>query len=206
MKRLRLYLASASPRRRELLRQIGIDPVLMPARVDEQPAAGETPREVVRRLAEAKARHAAGRLDPSAHGVLLAADTAVVVDGACLGKPANRDDAAAMLWRLRGREHEVMTGVFVMTTDGGHSAGGVDTTRVRFQRYDDATITAYVATGEGDDKAGAYGIQGRGVLLVDRIEGSWSNVVGLPLERLAGWLSALGIDLWELIDRPAAPA
>jgi septum formation protein len=206
MKRLRLYLASASPRRRDLLRQIGVDPVLMPVCVDERPAAEETPRVVVRRLAEAKARLAARDLDPSAHGVLLAADTAVVIDGVCLGKPADRDDAAAMLRRLRGREHAVLTGVFVMSVDGRRAVGGVDTTRVRFRRYDDATIAAYVASGEGDDKAGAYGIQGRGVLLVDQIEGSWSNVVGLPLERLLGWMAGVGIDLWDLIDGPHTPA
>jgi septum formation protein len=206
MKGLRFYLASASPRRRELLRQIGIDPVLMPADLDEQAAAGEPPRIVVLRLAEAKASHAARRLEAAAPGVLLAADTAVVIDGVCLGKPASPDDAAAMLRRLRGRTHEVLTGVFIMTTDGRRSVGGVDTTRVQFRRYDDATIGAYVASGEGNDKAGAYGIQGRGVLLVEHIAGSWSNVVGLPLERLSGWMSGIGIDLWDLIDGPHAPA
>ena len=206
VRRLRFYLASASPRRRELLRQIGIEPVLVPGCVDERAVEGEPPRVVVLRLAEAKARHAAGRLVEAAPGVLLAADTAVVIDGTCLGKPADPAEAAAMLRQLRGRVHEVSTGVFVMSTDGLRSCGGVDTTRVRFRPYDDATIDAYVASGEGDDKAGAYGIQGRGVLLVEHIEGSWSNVVGLPLERLTEWLSAIGVDLWDLIDGSRAPA
>jgi septum formation protein len=202
MKAMRVYLASASPRRLELLRRIGIDPVLMPTTLDERAVAGESPRALVLRLAEAKAREAAGRLAGAAPGIVLAADTAVVIDGVCLGKPASADEAAAMLRRLRGRAHEVLTGVFVMRTQGPRSAGGVDATRVRFRAYDDATIAAYVATGEGLDKAGAYGIQGRGVLLVEHIEGSWSNVVGLPLERLPEWTSDLDVDLWELITGP----
>jgi septum formation protein len=203
---MRVYLASASPRRRELLQRIGIDPVLVPGTLDERPAPGESPRALVRRLAEAKAREAAGRLAGAAPGIVLAADTAVVIDGACLGKPANETEAAAMLRRLRGRTHEVVTGVFLMRDRGARWAGGVDATRVSFRTYDDATIDAYVATGEGLDKAGAYGIQGRGVLLVDHIEGSWSNVVGLPLERLPGLAGELDVDLWDLIAAAGRPA
>jgi septum formation protein len=106
-----------------------------------------------------------------------------------------------MLRRLRGRAHEVLTGVFLSTPDGNRSFTGVALTRVHFRDVDDASIAAYVASGETTDKAGAYGIQGRGALLVDRIEGSWSNVVGLPLERLPAWAAQIGIDLWELIRR-----
>jgi septum formation protein len=197
---LRLYLASASPRRRRLLRQIGIEPVIVASSPEERALPGEPPRDLVRRLAEVKGRHAAGRLSAEVPGVVLAADTAVVIDGACLGKPSGPDEAAAMLRRLRGRSHEVLTGVFLMRTDRELSLSDLDSTRVHFRRYDEATIEAYVATGEASDKAGAYGIQGRGVLLAERIEGSWSNVVGLPLERLPAWTARIGVDLWELTD------
>jgi len=197
---LRVYLASASPRRLELLRQIGIEPELCPASVDERARAGESAHDLVLRLAEAKGRHAAARLPESPPGVVLAADTAVVVDGRSLGKPAGPMEAAAMLHSLQGREHEVLTGVFLMRTDRPASTGGVAATRVRFRPLDRENIDRYVASGEGTDKAGAYAIQGRGVLLVERIEGSWSNVVGLPLESLSGWTRQLGIDLWRLTE------
>ena len=200
MSALRFYLASASPRRRELLRQIGIDPIVTPADVDERVEAGESPESFVRRLAEAKARAAAQRLTGGGPGLLLAADTSVVIDGESLGKPADAAESAAMLRRLRGRTHEVLTGVFLLRTDDGRSLGEVDTTRVRFRSFDEATLAAYVRSGEGVDKAGAYGIQGRGVLLVEGIEGSWSNVVGLPLERLPDWVSRLGVELANWID------
>jgi septum formation protein len=198
---LRFYLASASPRRRQLLRQIGIEPLLVPVSTDERRVPGESPRDHVRRLARAKARQAAGRLrgdDPP--GLVLGADTAVVLDGACLGKPSGTKEAASMLRRLRGRAHDVLTGVFLALSQGPDSLSAAESTRVHFRSYDDATIAAYVATGEGLDKAGAYGIQGRGVLLAERIEGSWSNVVGLPLERLPGWIARVGLDLWDLVD------
>jgi septum formation protein len=189
-----------------LLRQIGIDPVVVAVRVHEGAGPDESPADLVRRLAEAKARHAVERLPRDAAGLLLAADTEVVIDGACMGKPGDPHEAAALLRRLRGRTHDVLTGVFLMDTDRRRSVSGVDRTRVRFRDLDDATIEAYVASGESLDKAGAYGIQGRGALLVERIEGSWSNVVGLPLERLPAWTAELGIDLWELIGRGAGPA
>jgi len=200
MSTLRLYLASASPRRRELLRQIGIRPSIHATAVDEQILPGEAPVDSVRRLAQAKAHHAANILLPTEPGIVLAADTAVVVDGICLGKPTDSGEATEILRRLRGRSHEVLTGVFLLRTDDGRSLTDAVTTRVHFRDFDDATIAAYVATGEGRDKAGAYAIQGRGVLLVERIEGSWSNVVGLPLEPFPRWAAALGVDLWDLVD------
>jgi len=200
MSALRFYLASASPRRLELLRQIGIDPIVAPANVDERVRAGEAPEHFVRRLAERKARAAAERLADATDGLLLAADTAVVIDGESLGKPTDPAESAAMLRRLRGRTHEVLTAVFLLRTDDGRSVGEVDSTRVHFRPFDDATVAVYVRSGEGVDKAGAYAIQGRGVLLVERIEGSWSNVVGLPLERLPDWVSRLGIDLGGWTD------
>jgi septum formation protein len=190
-----LYLASASPRRLELLRSIGFDPLVRPVGVDERANPGESPTDLVTRLAEAKARAAHRGLEPSARaGLVLGADTTVVFDGACLGKPARAEEAEAMLRRLRGRTHEVITGVCLLRTGDGAAVVGSETTRVRFREYDDATILAYVASGEPLDKAGAYGIQGGGARLAAAIEGSWSNVVGLPLERLPGWLERLGAD------------
>jgi len=201
MRRPRLYLASASPRRDELLRQIGLAPRRVLARVEERWIDGESAVSHVARLAEAKARAAALRLESVAEpGLILAADTAVVIDGEPLGKPRNPDHAREMLRRLRGREHEVLTGVFLLRTDATASHAAVESTRVRFYDFGDATLSAYVAGGEPRDKAGAYGIQGRGALLVERIEGSWSNVVGLPVERLPVWALRVGIDLVELID------
>jgi septum formation protein len=197
---LRFYLASASPRRRDLLRQIGIVPVVVSVSVDERVLSGESPPDLVRRLAEAKARHALGSLAVEAPGVVLAADTAVVIDRTCLGKPSDARESVSMLRRLRGRSHEVLTGVFMLRTDDPRSLSEVHSTRVQFRHFDDATLDAYVAFGEGRDKAGAYGIQGRGALLAERIEGSWSNVVGLPLERIPEWTARLGIDFWELVD------
>jgi len=196
---LRLYLASASPRRMELLKLIGLAPRAVPQALDEREQPGESPRDLVVRLSRAKGELAAaalGRPDPPA--VLLAADTVVVLDGEVLGKPADPAEAGAMLRRLRGREHEVLTGVFLRRTDDGRSVSDVAATEVRFRDYDEATILRYVATGEPLDKAGAYGIQGRGVMLTEGIRGSWSNVVGLPVECLPGWLERIGIDLEQL--------
>jgi septum formation protein len=202
---LRLYLASSSPRRRELLRQIGIQPAILDTTAEESALPGESPRDLVRRLAESKVRHATEELPARPTGIILAADTVVVLDGECLGKPGSDAEATAMLNRLRGRAHEVLTGVFLMRTEDGRSVSDSTATHVRFRDYDEKTIAAYVATGEGRDKAGAYGIQGRGVLLVESIEGSWSNVVGLPLEPLPRWTARLGVDLWDLARAGSAP-
>jgi len=203
MNALQLYLASTSPRRLELLQGIGLDPRVMAPDVDERRHPGETARSQVRRLAEAKGRQAGARLRPSdAPGLVLSADTVVVIDGQCLGKPSDPDEAGSMLRRLSGRGHEVLTGVFLTRTDDARSTCGFECTRVFFRPYDERTVRAYVATGEPLDKAGGYGIQGRGSLLCERIEGSWSNVVGLPLERLPGWMESLDIDLWSLLPTP----
>jgi septum formation protein len=188
---MRLYLASASPRRVELLREIGLDPVVVPHGVVEAPLANETPEAMVLRLAEAKAQDALARGGLGKPGLVLGADTAVVVDQTVLGKPSDARHAGAMLRLLRGRAHDVLTGVVLVRTDDGRAAAGVESTRVWFRALDDAALESYVASGEPLDKAGAYGIQGRGAALVERIEGSWSNVVGLPVERLAGLIERL---------------
>ena len=171
MNALQLYLASSSPRRRELLRTIGLEARVLATDVDERRCRGETAGSQVRRLAQDKARQAGGRLRPSdAAGVVLAADTIVVIDGDCLGKPRDPGEARSMLQRLSGRGHEVLTGVFLTRTDDGRSTCGVECTRVYFRPYDDRAVRAYVATGEPLDKAGSYGIQGRGSLLCERID------------------------------------
>jgi septum formation protein len=187
---LRLVLASASPRRRELLARLGLDPLIRPADIDETPRPGEDPHDLVVRLASAKAATSLARGD--AEEVVLAADTEVVLDGQVLGKPRDRDDAARMLRRLAGRSHEVVTGVAVRR--GGTARATRVTTEVRFRPVSDAEIAWYVATGEPDGKAGAYGLQGAGAALVERIHGSDTNVIGLPLAETITLLRQVGMD------------
>lgn len=169
-------LASASPRRAELLSAAGYTFTVEAAEVDETPRPGEAPPAYVRRLAEAKAQAVALR---RAGAVVLGADTTVVADGGILGKPADGADAAMMLARLQGRAHDVLTGVAL--TDGSRTLAAVSVTRVWFSAMTTDEIAAYVASGEPMDKAGAYAIQGRAARYVTRIEGSYGNVVGLPV-------------------------
>ena len=181
-----LILASASPRRRELLQQIGLDFTVVTADIDETPLAGEDHVTYTVRLAEAKAR-AVMAWHP--YAVVIGADTTVAVAGELLGKPRDADDAARMLRLLRGRAHEVTTGIAVLARDQALTAA--ETTWVIFSDMTDDDIAAYIATGEPMDKAGAYAIQGRAAQWIPRIEGEYSNVVGLPLARLAGLLKSL---------------
>ena len=173
----RIVLASASPRRAELLRAAGIDFEVQPADVDEAITTGESPNEYVSRLAEAKARLVYER---DVRRIVLAADTAVVVDAHILGKPLDETDAARMLRMLSGRTHEVLTAVSVFHP-GQIVDTRVDTTAVEFAPLSDADIDWYVSSGEPMDKAGAYAVQGLASRFVTRIEGSYSNVVGLPV-------------------------
>jgi septum formation protein len=195
---LRLVLASASPRRRELLARLGLDPVVRPADLDETPRAGEQPHELVVRLASAKAAASLARGDGNGdtaaevEDVVLAADTEVVLDGQVLGKPRDGDDAARMLELLAGRTHEVVTGVAVRR--GGTARATRVTTEVRFRPLSEAEIAWYVATGEPAGKAGAYGLQGAGAALVERIDGSDTNVIGLPLAETVELLRQVGFD------------
>jgi len=181
-----LVLASASPRRRELLTLLGLTFDVAPADVDETWRNGEAPAVHAERLAREKA--AAVRRPGAA---TVAADTIVVVDGDILGKPRDRAEAAAMLRRLAGRDHVVHTAIAVWYA--GREASAVVATRVWFRPLDDATIAAYVATGEPMDKAGAYGIQGYGAVLVDRIEGDYFTVMGLGLARLMDLFAEVGL-------------
>lgn len=186
-----LCLASASPRRRELLASIGVAAEVRPVDIDETPLAEESPEAYVLRLAREKAA-AGGRLTrlPT-----LGSDTAVVCEGRILGKPADRTEAAEMLRLLSGRAHQVLTAVAVTGPAGLLDA--CVTTRVCMRRIEEREMTAYWATGEPVDKAGGYAIQGLAAIFVERIEGSHSAVVGLPLYETAQLLSRQGIRLWN---------
>lgn len=188
-----LVLASSSPRRRRLLRELGLCfRVIIPA-VDERPRRGESPATHVRRLALAKAR-AVSTVLPAGGGArwVLGADTVVVLDGAILGKPRDARQAGRMLAGLAGRTHEVFTGIALVPTAGGRARSAVVRSQVTMKPYDAAAIRRYVASGEPLDKAGAYAVQGRGRMLVARVSGSLTNVIGLPLERLSRLLVACG--------------
>ena len=175
---MRLILASASPRRAELLYSAGFEFAVVPAEVDETPAEGEAARTYILRVAHDKAR-TVRRLHGGPDVVVLGADTEVVVDGRILGKPVDEEDARRMLRLLSGRVHEVSTAVVVVRDEVG--AEEVATTRVRFVPLTEQDIEWYVGTTEPMGKAGGYAIQGGGARFIDWIEGSWSNVVGLPV-------------------------
>ncbi len=185
-----IVLASQSPRRRRLLDAVGVEFEVRPVDIDESARAGETPTAYVERLAREKARVAVSRGDLSLSRAVLAADTIVVLDGLLLGKPEDTADAAAMLGRLSGRTHEVFTGVCVAARD--REDVRVVRTAVGFRRLKEREIRAYVETGECLDKAGAYAIQGVGGALVDRVEGSYTNVIGLPLAVTLEMLEEVG--------------
>lgn len=197
--RPRLVLASSSPRRRALLDEIGIRPEICPVDVDETPEIGERPVDLVRRLARSKAEAGLAASACTNRVVVVGADTIVALDNEIFGKPASAAEARTMLSRLSGRSHQVMTGVAVATHDSIET--GVDTTVVHFRELDAADIDCYVATGEPMDKAGAYGIQGRAGLFVDRIEGSFNGVVGLPLHLLDQLCFGVGWSLTTWVER-----
>lgn len=189
----RLVLASASPRRRDLLARLGVVPEVRPADIDETPQAGEDPEALVVRLATTKAEVAA-RAGPGGDvEVVLAADTEVALDGRTLGKPHDDEDAAAMLRLLAGQVHEVVTGLAVRRAGEAHTTAV--TTRVAFRRLTDVEVAWYVGTGEPAGKAGAYALQGAGAALVAGIEGSDTNVIGLPLAETLALLRRVGLDL-----------
>ncbi|HXI20806.1 MAG TPA: nucleoside triphosphate pyrophosphatase [Gemmatimonadales bacterium] len=178
-----LTLASASPRRRQLLEMLGIPIQVRPANVAEVPRPGEAPRAYTERLAREKALSVPGSL-------VLGADTTVVLEGELLEKPADPEDALRMLRRLQGRTHQVCSSVALVAD--GRVAVATDVTAVTFRPADDTLLAAYVATGEPMDKAGAYGIQGYGAALVERIEGDFFGVMGLPLRLVLGLLEEAG--------------
>lgn len=186
----KIILASGSPRRRDFLRDLGIDFEVMAADVDETPLPGEVPEVFVLRLAGEKAE-AVSRLHPDAW--VLGADTVVVVDGKVLGKPVSREEALRMLQALNGRRHQVWTGFCLCHETKQIEKSRAVCTEVRFGDYPRHVFEAYVASGEPLDKAGSYGIQGLGAFLVEEVKGSYSNVVGLPLAEVVQELLTLGV-------------
>ncbi len=190
-----LHLASGSPRRRELLAQIGVPFVTLIASIDETALPDEPAQRYVERLAREKALAGLATLERSEGAVVLGADTAVVLDGRILGKPNDRADALSTLAALSGREHEVMTAVALAAADRVESR--VVVSRVRFRPLRPGEAEAYWATGEPRDKAGGYGIQGLAAVFVSQLEGSYSAVVGLPLCETAQLLEVFGIPCWQ---------
>lgn len=185
----RIILASASPRRRELLAQIGLECTVMPSSVIEEKKS-LSPEKTAEYLAVIKAQDVAGKLDGD--GYVIGADTMVVVDGAIYGKPADKADARRMLMGLQGREHQVITGLAVMRLRNRRMIAGHECTNVIMRSVTLDEIDDYISTGEPMDKAGAYAIQGRGAVFISGISGCYFNVVGLPLARLLSMLYDLG--------------
>ena len=186
-----IILASGSPRRRELLEMLGLEFEIRLAKGGEHPPEGAGPEETVLALAGAKAEEIAEH--SAENDVIIAADTIVWLDGKLLGKPHDEADAARMLRALSGREHEVWTGVALIS--GAGRVSGAEQTFVKFRDLTDGEIAAYIATGEPMDKAGAYGAQGYASLFVEGIRGDFFNVMGLPLCRLGKMLGKLGVKL-----------
>ena len=185
-----LILASASPRRQQLLAQLGLPFDILPADIDERHWPSEIPEAYVTRMACTKARQLAQE-NPTVF--VLGADTIVTMDGQILGKPQDAEEARAMLRQLSGRQHDVLTGLALLQHDLALTQIDNVRTRVRFRPLDEAEIDAYVATGEPFDKAGSYAIQGYGGRFVDSYDGCYTNVVGLPIRQTAAMLRAAGL-------------
>ncbi|TAM34007.1 MAG: septum formation inhibitor Maf [Rhodanobacter sp.] len=188
-----LHLASQSPRRRQLLEQLGVDFSVLDVDVPERRAVGESPQAYVGRVARDKARAGLAKLGAAPDARVLGADTEVVLDDEVFGKPGDAAEAAAMLRRLSGRTHAVISTVWLV--DARHEHCVTCVSLVRFAPLDEATIAGYVATGESFGKAGGYAIQGRGAALIEHLDGSYSGVMGLPLFETARLLREAGIVL-----------
>lgn len=190
----RIILASTSPRRRELVSSLRIPFDVVPSHADETTPEGWTPEQIVKELAKRKADAVYRSLDSSQRqGVIVGSDTIVVRDGVVLGKPKDEQEAASMLRSLQGRIHQVYTGVACIDSQTGTSLVDYRRTEVTMKPLTEREIAAYAASGEGLDKAGAYGIQGLGATIVTGIEGCYFNVVGLPLSLLTEMLASFGI-------------
>lgn len=190
-----IILASASPRRAELLNQLGLDFQVIPSDVSEViPEKSTAPQELVTKLALHKASDVACKVE---RGLVIGADTLVVLEDIIFGKPSGPAEAVKMLSILSGKYHSVYTGIAMVQVPSGRTEAGYSETKVKFRSLAEEEIQSYVATGEPLDKAGAYGIQGKGGVLVERIEGCYFNVVGLPLSKLAEMLQKFGISIWR---------
>lgn len=188
---MKVILASQSPRRLELLQQIGVCPEVYPAHIDETPLSDESPEDYVNRLARSKAESVAQHFTGS---LVIGSDTSVVIDQHILGKPESRDHFFTMFKRLSGAKHQVMTAVAV--TDGQQTRSEVVITQVSFYPINEEEIERYWLSGEPQDKAGGYGIQGLGALFVKEIQGSYSAVVGLPIAETSKILEKFGFSTW----------
>lgn len=199
---LSVVLASASPRRHQLFAVLGVPFIVRTADIDETPLRGETPAQTAAWLAETKASAVAEEVD----GVIVAADTMVVLDGEILGKPVDEADAVAMLRRLRSRSHRVLTGFSVLDVGSGKAHTAVVTSEVWMRAYTDDEIATYVASGNPLDKAGAYAIQHQGFMPVERLDGCPANVMGLPVCRIDEVLREWGLDLRKTPVQSCRPA
>lgn len=189
----KIILASTSPRREELLNKLGLDFTIVPSKIDEDKYSGLPPVKIVKELARVKAEEVAELVEDT---VVIAADTIVVHNDIVMGKPANREEAIEMLSILQGREHSVLTGIAVYDTNTDQILVDYDRTEVYMRKITNEEIASYVNTGEPMDKAGAYGIQGLGGVLVERINGSYFTVMGLPLHKLTLMLKEFNINIW----------
>jgi len=187
-----IILASASPRRKLLLQQIGLDFISSPSNIEEDLSFSASPSELAQTIASHKAQDVARRLD---RGIVIGADTLVVWEGMIMGKPTDRAEAGRMLGCLSGQRHQVITGLCVLDVEKNIPEVAAEITAVFFRSLSPQEINSYLDCGEWEDKAGSYAIQGRGALLVDHIEGCYYNVVGLPLNRLHLMLRKHGVDL-----------
>ncbi len=194
---MQIILASQSPRRSELLKQLGLNFQIRIANIDESNSMGLKASELVQYLAFEKAKAVAENSSLDRDSIVIGADTVVVKDGAILGKPRDKQDAFNMLKGLSGSWHEVMTGIAVIDANSFKYDKCVEITRVKMKELKDETINAYINSGEPLDKAGAYGIQGLGAVLIDRIEGCYFNVVGLPISKLSDILKNYGVYVLE---------
>ncbi len=188
-----IILASTSPRRAELLKQIGIEFTAYASNLDEEQIISDTPAKMVMDLALAKAQKVASSVK---NGLIIGSDTIVVTENQILGKPAGSKDAKAMLTKLSGKIHSVFTGLALIKQPGNKIMVDFEETEVKFRRLTPSEIEAYVAAGEPLDKAGAYGIQGKGAVLVEGINGCYFNVVGLPIAKLVTMLKEFGISVF----------
>lgn len=189
-----ILLASGSPRRREILENLGVSVVVRATSADESTRAGERAEDYLVRVVDAKLEAAlSARTEDDGCAAVLVADTSVILDGGVLGKPDDDEHARAMIASLAGRTHEVWTRFVIALLDGGGTFAETVRTKVTFRTLSPARIAAYVATGEGTDKAGAYAVQGKGAAIVSRIDGSYTNVVGLPACEVATRLEELGL-------------
>ncbi len=186
----KFILASQSPRRAELFKQLGMDFEVVPSNVDEEAQEKASPPVYVKKLARLKARAVAKRYD---EGIIIGVDTVVVIDGSIVGKPKDKEDAAATLNALSGRVHKVVSGVCVINKYSGKTVTKSATTKVKFRELNKGVIDWYIGTGEPFGKAGSYAIQGKGALLVDWVKGDYYNVVGLPIVTLMGILEEMKV-------------